>query len=125
MNKNKFIVDSAPIILAGLFNTEIEKEKRLDVAIDSASALYEKLVERGCITKTKRKVKRFVKPSLNEIQQYCLERKNEVDPHKFYNHYESNSWKVGKNPMKDWKAAVRTWERTTIGGDSKEQLNYI
>jgi len=90
MNKNKFIVDSAPIILAGLFNTEIEKEKRLD-----------------------------------EIQQYCLERKNEVDPHKFYNHYESNSWKVGKNPMKDWKAAVRTWERTTIGGDSKEQLNYI
>ena len=42
-----------------------------------------------------------------------LERQNKVDIQKFYNFYESNGWKVGKNPMKDWKAAVRTWKRNS------------
>ena len=53
----------------------------------------------------------FQKPSLQEIQNYCSERKNTVNCYKFFNYYESNGWKVGKNPMKDWKAAVRTWEQ--------------
>ena len=54
---------------------------------------------------------RFKKPSLDEIREYCLGRGNKVDPEQFYNFYESNGWKVGKNPMKDWRAAVRTWEK--------------
>lgn len=54
--------------------------------------------------------KNFIKPTLQEVQAYCYERKNSVNPQKWLNHYESNGWKVGKNPMKDWKAAVRTWE---------------
>lgn len=53
----------------------------------------------------------FQKPSLSEVAQYCRERANKVDPEQFYNFYESNGWKVGKNPMKDWHAAVRTWEK--------------
>ena len=53
---------------------------------------------------------KFKKPSLEEVQAYCIERKNEVDPQRFIDHYESNGWKVGKNPMKDWKASIRTWE---------------
>ena len=57
------------------------------------------------------KTKRFAKPTLDEVQAYCLERQNSVDPENFIDFYESNGWKVGKNPMKDWKAAVRTWER--------------
>lgn len=57
------------------------------------------------------KNKRFVKPTIEEIKAYCLERNNGVDPNRFYDYYESNGWKVGKNAMKDWKAAVRTWER--------------
>jgi len=56
------------------------------------------------------KTKRFIKPTIQEIKDYCLERKNNVDVNKFFNHYESNGWKVGKNGMKDWKACVRTWE---------------
>lgn len=56
------------------------------------------------------KVKRFQKPTQQEIEAYCLERKNTVDPQKFFDYYESNGWKVGKNAMKDWKAAVRSWE---------------
>lgn len=54
---------------------------------------------------------RFQKPSLDDIRQYCQERGNQVDPEKFFNFYESKGWVVGKSPMKDWKAAVRTWEQ--------------
>ena len=54
---------------------------------------------------------RFHKPSISEIQQYCEERKNTVNAEKFFNYYEANGWKVGKNKMKDWKACVRTWEQ--------------
>lgn len=57
------------------------------------------------------KRKRFSPPTLEEVKAYCDERKNRVDPQRFIDYYESNGWKVGKNPMKDWKAAVRTWER--------------
>lgn len=53
----------------------------------------------------------FIKPSIEEIQNYCNERNNTVDANRFYNFYESKGWMVGKNKMKDWKAAVRTWEQ--------------
>lgn len=56
------------------------------------------------------KVKRFQKPTLAEVSAYCLDRKNSVNPNKWFDYYEANGWKVGKNAMKDWKAAVRTWE---------------
>lgn len=58
------------------------------------------------------KAKRFVKPTLEEIRAYCQSRQNGVDAERFYDYYESNGWRVGKSPMKDWKAAVRTWERS-------------
>lgn len=54
---------------------------------------------------------RFVPPSLEEVQAYCKERNKGVNAEKWYNHYSAVGWKVGKNPMKDWKAAVRTWEQ--------------
>lgn len=64
-------------------------------------------------------------PTLEEVKAYCTERGNKVDPERWFDYYTSNGWKVGKNPMKDWKAAVRTWER----GESKVKsrntlLNY-
>ena len=55
--------------------------------------------------------KRFTAPSIDQVREYCRERGNHVDPDAFYAFYESNGWKVGKNPMKDWRAAVRTWEQ--------------
>lgn len=58
-----------------------------------------------------RVIKRFVKPTLKEVQDYCESRKNGIDAGKFIDFYESKGWVVGKSPMKDWKAAVRTWER--------------
>lgn len=54
---------------------------------------------------------RFVSPSLDQVRAYCLERGNKVDPQSFVDFYASKGWVVGKSPMKDWKAAVRTWER--------------
>ena len=61
--------------------------------------------------KKKNIIKKFSKPSFEEVKKYCLERMNNVDAGRFIDHYESNGWMVGKNKMKDWKAAVRTWER--------------
>jgi hypothetical protein len=61
----------------------------------------------------KEKSKRFSKPSILEIKEYCKERGNDINPEKFYNSYEAKGWLIGKTPMKDWKAAVRTWESNT------------
>lgn len=53
---------------------------------------------------------RFTPPSLEEVKNYCLSRNNNVDPEAFINFYTAKGWKIGSNTMKDWKAAVRTWE---------------
>lgn len=60
----------------------------------------------------------FIPPTLEEVTSYCKERNNSVDPQKWYDFYSAKGWMIGKNKMKDWKAAVRTWER---GCDSKPQ----
>ena len=57
------------------------------------------------------KEKRFSVPTLEEVSSYCQERNNGVDAERFINYYESKGWKVGSSPMKDWRAAVRTWEK--------------
>ena len=68
------------------------------------------------IEKLKRRVARledrnkpFKKPSLDEVKEYC--QLFNVEPETFYNHYETNGWKVGKVKMKCWKSAVRNWDR--------------
>ena len=54
---------------------------------------------------------RFIPPTVDEVAAYCQERGNDVDPERFVDFYACKGWCVGKNPMKDWKAAVRTWEK--------------
>ena len=73
--------------------------------------LKNKLLESN-VTVSAAKKKRFIKPTLEEIKQYCIERGNKVDAQHFFDYYESNGWRVGKNSMKNWQAAVRTWERS-------------
>ena len=53
----------------------------------------------------------FKKPTVEEIKEYCDSRDNGIDANSFYDFYESKGWMIGKNKMKDWKSAVRTWER--------------
>lgn len=55
--------------------------------------------------------KRFSPPTVDEVREYCQERNNGIDSAAFVDFYASKGWKVGSQPMKDWKAAVRTWER--------------
>lgn len=56
-------------------------------------------------------VKKFVKPTIEEIEEYCKERNNNIDAESFYSFYESKGWKVGNQPMKNWKACIITWEK--------------
>ena len=65
-------------------------------------------------------------PTLEEVKAYCSERGNKVDPERFIDYYTANGWRVGKNPMKDWKAAVRTWERSDVQKTRSKNtlLNY-
>ena len=59
----------------------------------------------------KEKLSRFIKPSVLEIKEYCSSRNNGIDAQAFFDFYESKGWKVGNTPMKNWQAAVNTWER--------------
>lgn len=87
---------------------ELEREIKIEKEIDSSAS-----------TTTKRK--RFEKPTLSEIKAYCIERNNNVDAQHFFDYYESNGWKVGKNSMKNWQAAVRTWEKNSYTNTTKQQ----
>lgn len=90
---------------------ELEIEKELEIELDSSAKS----------TTTKRK--RFEKPTISDIEQYCIERNNNVNAEHFFDYYESNGWKVGKNSMKDWKAAVRTWERSEYRKPTTKKTN--
>lgn len=62
----------------------------------------------------RRRPQAFTPPSPEEVRAYCRERGSCVDPQQWFDHYSSNGWKVGRNPMRDWKASVRTWERNGL-----------
>lgn len=82
----------------------------------------EKEIENECYIARARS--RFAPPSVADVSAYCRERGNSVDAERFVSFYESNGWKVGKNPMKDWRAAVRTWERDTQPQQKKMTTFY-
>ena len=86
---------------------ELEKEIKIEKEIDSSAS-----------TTTKRKC--FEKPTISDIKQYCMERNNNVNAEHFFDYYESNGWKVGKNSMKNWQAAVRTWEKNSYTNTTKQ-----
>jgi len=64
---------------------------------------------------------KFQKPSLQDVETYCRERGNNVNAEHFIDHYTANGWRVGKNPMKDWKAAIRTWEKNNATHQKPDQ----
>ena len=60
------------------------------------------------------RARRFTPPTLDDVLAYVRERGSDIDPQRFLDFYASKGWMVGKNPMKDWKAAVRTWEKREL-----------
>lgn len=71
------------------------------------------------IRREKKEHVRFAPPKLEQVRAYCLERNNNVDPEKWIDYYTGNGWKVGRNPMKDWQAVIRTWEKNDSGQDRR------
>lgn len=100
-----------------LCNGEIEKELEIDKEID-------KEIDNKCAS-TKQKRKRFVKPTISDIEQYCSEKNISINAQQFIDYYESNGWKVGRNSMKDWQATVRRWASNNYGKKKNSKDNAI
>ena len=94
------------------YTEEKEKEKE---------KVKEKVKEKECPPKSPQGEKRprFTPPTPEQVRDYCKERGNTVDAERFCDFYAAKGWKVGNAPMKDWKAAVRTWERRGARGDTQ------
>ena len=81
------------------------KEKEIDKENKKENTI---LISPVVNTETARAI--FIPPTISEVKEYCEKRKNGINPEQFVNFYQSKGWMIGKNKMKDWKAAVRTWE---------------
>ena len=88
--------------------TEEDKEEDIEEDKDKKDNIVSVPAERP----VKKRAKAFQPPTVDEVREYCKERGNDVDPETFVDFYESKGWMVGKTKMKDWKAAIRTWERS-------------
>lgn len=95
---------------------ERTKEENKEKELPSTSS-FSPLPKETFLCKPARDV--FKKPTLEEVEEYCRSRNNGVDAQNFLDFYEMKGWMVGKNHMKDWKAAVRTWERRDSYGGNK------
>jgi predicted phage replisome organizer len=92
-------------------NQELDIDIEIDIDIDK-----EKDISKGI-----KPTNKFLVPSIEDVKNYCIERNNSVDAEKFIDFYASKGWMIGKNKMKDWKAAVRTWERGENSGTANKQ----
>lgn len=98
-------------------NADVTQVKRL------CNVEIEKEIEKEKDINNKRS-RAFVPPTLEEVSAYCKERGKGVDPNKWYDFYQSKGWMIGKNKMKDWKAAVRTWEPKNIP-ETKDEDDFF
>lgn len=105
--RQKLLSGDCPVTVTQSHAIEEEREEDIDIKNknnnmgDPADAPERKRYAR----------KPFNPPTVEEVREYCTERGNAVDPEAFVDFYASKGWMIGKNKMKDWKAAVRTWEQ--------------
>ena len=127
---SKFAVDGAGLYYNERLEQEVEKRKAysesrrnnrkkkedmnnicLSYDVHMENENENEIIDEVLVTVKEEKQKRFIKPTIEQLEAYMEERNMNNVAHRFNDHYESNGWKVGKNPMKDWKASVRTWEQ--------------
>lgn len=96
-------------------------DKQDDYHLDSQLADKDKDKDKDR-DKDKNKDRVFKKPTLDNIRDYCISRNNNINPEQFYDYYEANGWKINRNPMKDWKATVRNWERNEFNRKSTDNF---
>lgn len=94
----------------GFLKGQIDRNNAISDARAKAGANKKEQKETKEIKTEQKETKRFKPPTEEEVAEYCRERGNGVNPQKFIDFYASKGWKVGNQPMKDWKACVRTWE---------------
>ena len=99
--------------------TEAKKPDTDTVTVTETETVTETVIyNRGNSDESpKKKTSRFIPPTVEDVRAYCIERGNSISPEAFVDFYASKGWMVGKNKMKDWKAAIRTWEK----GESRQQ----
>ena len=78
----------------------------------------------GCTADKPPRASRFTPPSVEEVKEYCRERGNNVNAQRFVDFYTAKGWKIGKDTMRDWKAAVRTWEKKDGSNDIQTPDKY-
>lgn len=101
----------------GQANAKQMLSKRQAIACNQIQIQNQSL-KKDTIVSQKREV--FQIPSIEEISKHCQERNNGINAEQFWNHYQSKGWMIGKNKMKDWKAAIRTWEK-----NNRENQPYL
>ena len=104
------------------YNSIQVNTKDTDTVTDTVTDINNNIIGAEKSAPPPTKSKRFVKPTIDQIKAYCQERHSSVSPDKFYNYYESNGWRVGKSAMKDWKAAVRSWESNGYNHKSESSV---
>lgn len=91
--------------------TQANASNRKQTEANGSKAEQNTINKNKNINKNNDNNKRFTPPTLQEVTDYCRERGNSIDPQTFIDFYSSKGWKVGNQPMKDWKACIRTWEQ--------------
>ena len=102
------------------------RDKRLDIRDKSIENRYIGVCAQAELDDTqthtkKKKTTRFVPPTVEEVKQYCEENNYKLDAQRFVDFYESKGWMIGKNKMKSWQAAVRTWTRKAKEGTKQDE----
>lgn len=95
-----------------------KKEKEIEKDTEKESSSKEELKKESA-------PRIMVRPSVDEVRAYCQERRNKVDAQQFVDFYASKGWRVGSQPMRDWKACVRTWEKRDAARASNKFVTGI
>jgi hypothetical protein len=120
LDNNKYLLSEC---LAGAKREEysIVEHSREEKSIEEEKCLAEKSIEE----KKERKSSRFAPPSLQEVSEYIKANSYNVDANQWLDFYESKGWMVGKSPMKNWQAAVRTWAQRNIDKPRLDPLTEL
>lgn len=110
-NKYKMVYFTFKNVVKSEVQIVVQSEVYPEVKSEVQSADIYKHKQKQNIKKDTNVSKKRIPPTVDEVRSYCQERGNHIDPEAFVDFYASKGWKVGKEPMKDWKAAVRTWEK--------------
>ena len=119
--------DLRPLVACGFLLFDGDNASELYTTLASCTTETEteteKETEEEARPKRPRTPQKFIKPTLEEVQNYCKERRNGVDAEAWVAFYESNGWRVGSNPMKSWKGAVVTWEKRNKAKAAPKKLD--